>query len=117
MLEDKFDGDNETDEEADDEELNEMLKRSDQELVIFRKMDLERERAETEMYRRQGYYKKLERLIQEDELPEIFTQEQSELIEQQIPTFDFGRGRRVKDDVRYDDGLTEEEFLNVIFDA
>lgn len=113
MLEDKFDEDNETDEEADDEELNEMLKRSDQELVVFRKMDLERERAETDMYRRQGYYKKLERLIQEDELPEVFTQEQNAIVENQMSIFDFGRGRRTRDEVRYDDGLTEEEFLNV----
>jgi ATP-dependent helicase STH1/SNF2 len=113
LLEDKFDEDNETDEEADDEELNEMLKRSDQELVVFRKMDLERERAETDMYRRQGYYKKLERLIQEDELPEVFTQEQNAIVENQMSIFDFGRGRRTRDEVRYDDGLTEEEFLNV----
>jgi ATP-dependent helicase STH1/SNF2 len=113
LLEDKFDEDSDADEEADDEELNEMLKRSDQELVIFRRMDLERERAETDMYRRLGYHKKLERLIQEEELPEIFTQEQNPMVEQQMSVFDFGRGRRVRDEVRYDDGLTEDEFLNV----
>lgn len=113
MLEDKIDDEDEPDEEAnEDEELNEMLQRSDEELVVFRRMDAERERSETEMYRRRGYHKRLDRLIQEDELPEVFTQEE-QLIVSQDSTIDFGRGRRARDEVRYDDGLTEEEWLDV----
>lgn len=89
-----------------------MLQRSEDEMMIFRKMDADRERSETEMYRRRGYNKRLDRLIQEDELPDVFTQEE-QLIIQQDSTIDFGRGRRARDEVRYDDGLTEEEWLDV----
>ncbi|KAG2236231.1 hypothetical protein INT48_008591, partial [Thamnidium elegans] len=114
LLEDKVDDEDEPDEEAnEDEELNEMLQRSDEELSIFRRMDLERERTENEMYRRRGYSKRLDRLIQEDELPDILTQE-NQLVIQPDSVIDFGRGRRARDEVRYDDGLTEEEWLDAI---
>lgn len=97
----------------DDEELNEMLKRSDQELVIFNRIDAERERAEAEYYRRKGYRgKKPERLIQEDELPEIYRNEEL-LADDVSPLLLYGRGQRVKDSVRYDDGLTDEQWVNV----
>src|SRR5271168_1230685 len=56
--------DEEEEEEMDDDELNEILARNDDELVLFRKMDKERER-ETPY----GKGKKLPRLIGEDELP------------------------------------------------
>lgn len=113
MLEDKVDDEDEPDEEAnEDEELNEMLQRSDEELSIFRRMDLERERTENEMYRRRGYSRRLDRLIQEDELPDILTRE-DQLVVQPDSVIDFGRGRRARDEVRYDDGLTEEEWLDV----
>ncbi|KAI8065336.1 SNF2 family N-terminal domain-containing protein [Gilbertella persicaria] len=115
LLEDKIDGgnDDELDEEADDEELNEMLKRSDEDMVIFKKIDLERERAETDMYARRGYKKRLERLIQEDELPDILTQDQTMAVNEDS-ILEFGRGRRAKEEVRYDDGLTEEEWLEAL---
>lgn len=105
----------EEDEEIDeDEELNEILKRSEKELSIFRSIDDEREIQEVEMYRRRGYSGPLERLIQEDELPEMFTRDES-IIDPQSELYDFGRGRRVRDEVHYDDGLTEEEWLEVRF--
>lgn len=65
------------------------------------------------MYRRRGYHNRLERLIQEDELPEIFTQEE-QIINPESAILDFGRGRRARDDVNYDDdGLTDEQWLDV----
>ncbi|KAI8384542.1 SNF2 family N-terminal domain-containing protein [Radiomyces spectabilis] len=116
LLEDKNDEDNDVDaeEEMDDEELNEMLKRSDEELTIFRKIDAERHRNELDQYRRMGGRgKKPERLIQEDELPEVYLLKE-EPVPEIKPILDFGRGRRAKDDVRYDDGLTEEQWLNAL---
>ncbi|KAI8136687.1 Bromodomain-containing protein, partial [Fennellomyces sp. T-0311] len=119
LLEDKNDeqeDDVEGDEEIDDEELNEMLKRSDQELVIFNRIDAERERAESEYYRRKGYRgRKPDRLIQEDELPDVYRYEDA-FVEDVSPLLEYGRGQRVKDSVRYDDGLTEEQWVNALED-
>ncbi|RUS14976.1 P-loop containing nucleoside triphosphate hydrolase protein [Endogone sp. FLAS-F59071] len=114
LLEDKTDAENDVDDEEafSDEELNIILKRSDQELAIFTRMDMERDRAADEAFRRAGGRgRRLDRLMQEYELPEVyrnddqFTQEAVELV--------MGRGQRSRTDVRYDDGLTEEQWLNV----
>ena len=119
LLEDKTDevDEEEGDEEIDDEELNEMLKRSDQELVIFNRIDAERERAEADYYRRKGHRgRKHDRLIQEDELPDVYRYEDA-FVEDVSPLLEYGRGQRVKDSVRYDDGLTEEQWVNVSYDG
>lgn len=90
-----------------------MLKRSDQELVIFNRIDAERDRAESEYYRRKGIRGRIpDRLIQEDELPEVYRHEET-LVDDISPLLEYGRGQRVKDSVRYDDGLTEEQWVNV----
>lgn len=115
MLEDKNDEeeaeDSDVEEGLDDEELNEMLKRSDQELAIFKKIDMERNRTESEMYKRMPGGKQLERLIQDDELPDVYKIE--EVAETMDPLVELGRGQRARDEVRYDDGLTEEEWTEV----
>ena len=114
-MEDKADEQNDVDgeEDIDDEELNEMLKRSDQELVIFNRIDADRDRAESEYYRRKGIRGRIpDRLIQEDELPEVYRHEET-LVDDISPLLEYGRGQRVKDSVRYDDGLTEEQWVNV----
>lgn len=117
LLEDKLGEDDMEEDEEDideDEELNEMLQRSERELSIFRHMDDERETYETEIYRRRGYSKPLERLIQEDELPEVFTREDEPITDPLSQLIDAGRGRRVRDEVCYDDGLTEEQWLEAL---
>ncbi|KAI9261409.1 SNF2 family N-terminal domain-containing protein [Phascolomyces articulosus] len=117
LLEDKSnEQDEEENDDIDDEELNEMLQRSDQELVTFAKIDVERRREEGEMKRRVGNRnKKYERLIQEDELPDIYRYD--ELPDEQLgPDIEYGRGQRSRDSVRYDDGLTEEQWLNALED-
>ncbi|KAL0091218.1 SNF2 family N-terminal domain-containing protein [Phycomyces blakesleeanus] len=119
LLEDKNDEDPEleADEEMDDEELNEMLKRSDQELVIFKRIDAERARAEMDLYRRMGGRgKKPERLIQDDELPDIYNQEEDLVHENINGLLEYGRGQRVKESIRYDDGLTEEQWVEALED-
>ncbi|KAI9264208.1 SNF2 family N-terminal domain-containing protein [Phascolomyces articulosus] len=127
LLEDKSDEqDNENNEESedlDDEELNLMLKRSDQEYATFAKMDLERQRALADEWR-QRYGDnhppdaKPERLMQEWELPEVYQYDPNEVDRvmnhqkdnnQEDPYL--GRGQRVREHVQYDDGMTEGQWL------
>ncbi|KAG0183555.1 hypothetical protein DFQ29_002610 [Apophysomyces sp. BC1021] len=119
LLEDKNDEQNdvEVEEDMDDEELNEMLKRSEHEMVVFKKIDAERVRSETEFYRRMGYRgKKPDRLMQEDELPEFYRREEEPDKDDGSPYLEYGRGQRIKEAVRYDDGLTEEQWVNALED-
>ncbi|KAF7725651.1 hypothetical protein EC973_009458 [Apophysomyces ossiformis] len=117
LLEDKSgDMDEGDDEELDDEELNEMLKRSDEELTVFQKLDAAREREDLELWRRKGGRgRKVERLVQEHELPDIYRQEEN-ADEEEGPLLEYGRGQRVKGSIRYDDGLTEEQWVNALED-
>lgn len=96
----------------DDEELNQILQRSEEELEIFAKIDIEREKEDMEWWSRVGKGKKIERLIQESELPDIYQRDEFETIDP-ADEGEYGRGQRVRDTVRYDDGLTEEQWLNV----
>ena len=103
--------DSDEDEEMDDDELNEILARNDDELILFRKMDKERDKDA--LY---GKGKKLPRLIGEDELPLIY-QEKSELLrkaKQQEEVF-MGRGFRDRGEVVYTDGLTDDQWVQVPF--
>ncbi|KAI7887472.1 hypothetical protein K492DRAFT_212215 [Lichtheimia hyalospora FSU 10163] len=117
LLEDKTDEQaEEDDEEVDDEELNEIIKRGDEDMVVFNKMDMERRREENEFRRRaRAQGEKWERLIQEDELPEIYRHDEVP-VEEESPSLEMGRGQRSRDRVRYDDGLTEEQWLNALED-
>lgn len=106
----------EEDNELDDEELNDILKRSDQEYAVFKKIDLERQRSDLEEWRRryhdnpEALDKKPERLIQEWELPDIYRYD-AMLDHQSDADTILGRGQRAKDTVRYDDGMTEKQWL------
>lgn len=97
------------DEQLDDDELNEVCARNDQELQLFRQIDKDRE--ENSPY---GEGKKLARLMEESELPAVYLQEDiGPEIEEIVPT---GRGARERTQVKYDDGLTEEQWLDAIDD-
>ena len=97
-------------EEMDDEYLNEIMARSPEELTTFHKID--QERAEDKLYGPESG--KLPRLMAEDELPDIYLQEDNPVAEeiQEIT----GRGVRERTRVRYDDGLTEEQWLQAVDD-
>ncbi|KAG2230551.1 hypothetical protein INT48_009891 [Thamnidium elegans] len=58
---------------------------------------------------------KPERLITEGELPSIYLQDDPILEEEDDPLA-FGRGQRATGSVRYDDGLTEEQWLTALED-
>lgn len=97
-------------EEMDDDELNEILARNDDELTLFKKLDRERDRESP-----YGKGKRLPRLITEDELPVIY-QEKSDLLrkaKQQEEVF-LGRGFRERADVVYTDGLTDDQWVAAI---
>ncbi|KPI36928.1 Chromatin structure-remodeling complex subunit snf21 [Cyphellophora attinorum] len=98
-------------EEMEDDDLNMIMARSDEELALFQEMDKERNAKD-----RYGPDKPLPRLMGEDELPEIYMAEenpQPEVTEEEYA----GRGARVKTQVRYDDGLTEEQWLAAVDDS
>ncbi|KAF3938624.1 hypothetical protein ABW19_dt0202493 [Dactylella cylindrospora] len=102
---DKDDGD----EQLDDDELNEVIARNDDELVLFKKLDQERE--ENSPY---GDNKSLPRLMDDGELPAVYLNEDiGQETEEIVPT---GRGARERTAVKYDDGLTEEQWLDAIDD-
>merc|ERR1711874_755505 len=88
----------EENEVPDDEIINQMLARSEDEFDLFQRMDLERRRAEADL----GTERK-DRLIQECELPEFLIRddddlEMEELAEQQ-KEMELGRGNRARKEV------------------
>ena len=97
-------------EEMDDDDLNMITSRSDDEMIVFQKLDQERY-ADPEYGTGPNT---MSRLMQEDELPDIYLQEDNPIAE------DFeelaGRGARERTRVKYDDGLTEEQWLMAVDD-
>jgi ATP-dependent helicase STH1/SNF2 len=95
-------------EEMDDDDLNMIMQRSEDEIEIFQKMD--QDRMKNQKY---GPGKKLPRLLCEDELPDIYLQEDNPAAVEDIE-FNYGRGARERTKVKYDDGLTEEQWLDAV---
>ncbi|CCH41498.1 ATP-dependent helicase STH1/SNF2 [Wickerhamomyces ciferrii] len=106
LLENEGSKDEDENQELDDDELNEILARNDDERELFAKMDLERITAEKMAQRQKNGYK--ERLLTEGELPEIFREDITQHLVQEEA--ELGRTREKKR-VFYDDGLTEEQWL------
>ncbi|KAI8061744.1 SNF2 family N-terminal domain-containing protein [Gongronella butleri] len=116
LLEDKDDDQSTNDDEEglDDEELNQILARADTDFAIFNKMDQERKREDREWWSSLGGYGPVQRLISDKELPDFYNRDQDEVIREQTQDDnEYGRGQRVRDNIRYDDGLTEEQWLEV----
>lgn len=107
---DQGDKENEENDSLDDDELNDILARSEEEKILFTQMDTDRivkEKVES----RQGGFKN--RLIAKDELPSVFTEDISHHFERE--TKELTRMREKKK-VKYDDGLTEEQWLMAMDD-
>ncbi|MCJ1288249.1 hypothetical protein MMC26_007604 [Xylographa opegraphella] len=96
-------------EEMDDDDLNAIMARSDEELIQFQKID--QERAKDPDY---GPGRKLPRLMGESELPDIYLQEDNPVTEEIEEIA--GRGARERTRVKYDDGLTEDQWLMAVDD-
>ncbi|KAF2756029.1 hypothetical protein EJ05DRAFT_441690 [Pseudovirgaria hyperparasitica] len=107
MLESVEAAENMEEDEQDDDDLNLIMMRSDKELEIFQQMD--RDRAAKDEY---GPTQKYPRLMSEAELPEIYLTDDVPVVEEiEEP---IGRGARERTRVKYDDGLTEEQWLEAV---
>jgi ATP-dependent helicase STH1/SNF2 len=97
-------------EEMEDDDLNDIMARSEDELILFQKMD--QDRLKNDPY---GPGKELGRLMGESELPEIYLSEENP-VQEEVEEI-AGRGARIKTQIRYDDGLTEEQWLAAVDDS
>lgn len=104
----------EEDEVPDDETLNQMIARIEDEFELFMRMDLDRRREDARNPKRKP------RLMEEDELPSWILKDDAEVErltcaeeEEKI----FGRGSRHRRDVDYSDALTEKQWLRAIEDG
>nr|CAH8868764.1 unnamed protein product [Trichobilharzia regenti] len=108
LLEQDEEADEEEDEAPDDETINQMLARNEEEFEIYQRMDAERQFAESQQAKREP------RLMEYSELPKWIVRDDIEL-ERSLSLEDsvFGMKRQRKE-VDYSDALTERQFLKAI---
>lgn len=114
MLEaDNEDEDEEEHGELNDDELNELLARTNDEVARFQEVDRERRADEEAEWHALGNTGPVpERLMQENELPEMYRRDfDAEAIDGSQEEQPLSRRRNV---VHYDDGLTEDQFLRAL---
>jgi ATP-dependent helicase STH1/SNF2 len=103
--------------EIDDDELNALLARGDNEEEIFAQMDRDREADKLADWRAKGNKGPVPPpLMAESELPPFYRRDiGNELAASDLQNEDEqGRGRRTKTEVKYTDGLTDEQWLNAV---
>jgi len=115
LREEKDDDEDEENEVPDDETINQMLSRKEEEFELFQRMDIERRREEA-----QAGAERKPRLIEESELPEFLLQELPDEEEERAEEerahqeeMDLGR-RKGKKDVTYHENLSEKDWLKAI---
>lgn len=104
----------EENEVPDDETINEMIARNEEELELFQKMDIDRRREEARSVKRKP------RLMEEDELPKWLLKDDAEverLTNEEEEDKLFGRGNRQRKEIDYSDALTDKEWLRAIEDG
>ena len=109
-----YDGEEDENEAPDDETINQMIARTEDEFELFQKMDIERRRDEAKATNRKP------RLMEEDELPSWLIKDDAEVERLTRDDDDdkvFGRGSRQRRDVDYADSLTEKQWLRAIEDG
>ncbi|ORY86891.1 SNF2 family N-terminal domain-domain-containing protein [Protomyces lactucae-debilis] len=94
-------------EEEQDDELNEIIARNDDELRLFKQMDVDRD-----IMSPYGPTKALPRLMSDKELPDVYHQEDHAVAEDFFAIGD--AGKRERKEANYDDGLTEEEWTRAV---
>ncbi|RPD70775.1 hypothetical protein L226DRAFT_615902 [Lentinus tigrinus ALCF2SS1-7] len=93
-----------------DDEINEIIARSDEEQVIFHEIDLQRERTALENWRRAGNRgKPPPPLMQLEELPECYRLDEPFAEPDAIDEME-GRGHRRRTVVNYNDGLSDDQW-------
>ncbi len=96
-----------------DEELNALIARSEEESEIFRKMDTKRERDLAESWRLAGHRgKPPPPLIQIEELPECYQVDEPFEIKEPEEVVE-GRGQRRRNVVSYSDNLSDDAWARV----
>merc|ERR1712112_94276 len=117
ILREEEDDEDEENEVPDEDVVNQMISRSEEEFELFQRMDLERRRAEAEL----GPNRK-PRLIEETELPEFLMQDPEEIEEEEKAEEireaqrqeEMGRGNRSRKEVTYQEQLSERDWLKAI---
>jgi ATP-dependent helicase STH1/SNF2 len=96
-----------------DEEINEMISRSEEETIKYNEMDAQRDREAAEQWKAAGNRgKPPPYLIQLEELPQCYrTDEAFEKVEEDEGPE--GRGARKRTVVSYNDGLSDEQWAMV----
>ncbi len=95
----------------DDDEINLLIARNEKELVLFKEIDNTRQEEEEKLWKESvGDGPLPARLIQENELPEVYKKEYET---RPNDSTEYGRGQRQRKEVYYTDGLTDEQFINV----
>ncbi|EMP30460.1 Putative global transcription activator SNF2L2 [Chelonia mydas] len=101
----------EEDEVPDDETLNQMIARREEEFDLFMRMDMDRRREDARNPKRKP------RLMEEDDLPSWIIKDDAEVerltCEEEEEKI-FGRGSRQRRDVDYSDALTEKQWLRLM---
>ncbi|XP_014291998.1 ATP-dependent helicase brm isoform X3 [Halyomorpha halys] len=107
------DADDEENEVPDDEMVNRMIARTEDEFNLFQKIDLERRREEAKL----GPNRK-SRLVEEAELPDWLVKNDDEIEKwaYEETEVQMGRGNRQRKEVDYTDSLTEKEWMKAIDD-
>ncbi|KAF7546962.1 hypothetical protein G7046_g9153 [Stylonectria norvegica] len=100
-------------EEMDDDELNMMLARGEHEIGVFQKID--EERSKHPVFGTAPGCQNKARLVGDEELPEIYLSDANP-VEEETEEVSLGRGARERTKVKYDDGLTEEQWLMAVDD-
>jgi ATP-dependent helicase STH1/SNF2 len=96
-----------------DEEINEIISRSEEETLIFHEMDLQRERDLAEQWKAQGHRgKPPPPLMQLEELPECYRTDAPFEVKEEEEGPE-GRGARRRNVVSYNDGLSDEQWAMV----
>lgn len=96
-----------------DEEINDIVARTEEETMIFRRMDAERAFKEERDWRAEGNTGPVpDRVMQVSELPEIYQRDEPLHFDEE-PEGPSGRGQRVRNAVKYNDGLTDDQWAEV----
>ncbi|KAI0079061.1 hypothetical protein K474DRAFT_1659535 [Panus rudis PR-1116 ss-1] len=100
-----------------DEEINEIIARNDQEAIIFREMDIQRERDAQEAWKAAGNRgKPPPPLIQLEELPECYRTDEPFGGKDELDELE-GRGHRRRTVVNYNDGLDDDQWAMALEDG
>lgn len=96
-----------------DEEINEIIARNEQEVITFRELDIKRDREAMEAWRAAGNRgKPPPQLIQLEELPECYRLDEPFVDKNEIDEIE-GRGARKRTVVNYNDGLSDDQWAIV----